>query len=125
MAMISRGTLWILIAALAASALTGCASEESAGRFVVEPDRYVLYNCAELAVQAQANITRQHELEVLMAKAEAGSGGKLVSSVAYRPEYIQLRGEMNELRKTGTEKNCKSLPGVGALGGRASDQVVR
>ena len=125
MAMIGRGTFWILIAAPAALALAGCASGDDAGRFMVEPDRYVLYNCAELAVTAQANATRTHELEVLMAKAEASSGGKLVSGIAYQPEYIQLRGEMNELRKTAAEKNCKSTPLLVAPGGRVSDQVVR
>ena len=40
--------------------------------------------------------------------------------MAYRPEYLQLRGEMDQLRKTAGEKNCKFVPG-----GRTSDLVVR
>ena len=125
MAMIGRGTFRIMIAALAALALFGCTSEDSAGRFYVQPDRYVLYNCTELAAAAQANFTRQQELEALKAKAETGSGGRLVSTMAYQPEYLQLRGQMNELRKTTAEKNCKPMPDVVPPGGRASDQVVR
>jgi hypothetical protein len=123
--MICRGTAWILVAVLAAAALCGCASEESAGRFLVTPDKFVLYNCAQLSDAAQANFTRQQELEKLMAKAGTGSGGVMVSDLAYRPEYLQLRGEMNELRKATTAKNCKPIVNTTSPTGRASDQVVR
>ena len=108
------------IAALAALALSGCASEEAASRFLVAPDKYVLYSCPELATASQAILTRQRELEMLMAKAETGRGGQLASAMAYRPEYLQLRGEMDQLRKTAGEKNCKFEPG-----GRTSDLIVR
>lgn len=122
---IGGNTLRNLFGALAAVALCGCASDDSAGRFLVAPDRYVLYNCTQLADAAQLNFTRQQELEKLMAKAEAGSGGTIASNLAYRPEYVQLRGEMNELLRTAGEKNCKTMPGTGSLTGRASDQAVR
>jgi hypothetical protein len=118
--MTHQGTFRSLIAALAALALSGCASEEAASRFLVPPDKYILYSCPELATASQTTLTRQHELEMLMAKAEAGPGGQLASAMAYRPEYFQLRGEMDQLRKTAGEKNCKFVPG-----GRTSDLVVR
>ena len=120
-----------------AAAVAGCASEDTTGRFLVAPDKFVLYNCAQLNDAAQNNFARQQELERLMAKAERGSGGTIVSDMAYRPEYVQLRGEMNELRRTTVEKNCKPLtftsspsggPSVGPSEGptgRASDQVIR
>ena len=116
-----------------AVAVAGCASEDTTGRFLVAPDKFVLYNCAQLNDAAQNNYARQQELEKLMAKAERGSGGTIVSDMAYRPEYVQLRGEMNELRRTTAEKNCKPLtltssPSGGPTGGqsgRASDQVIR
>lgn len=118
--MTPRKTTRILIAAFAAAMLSGCASEETASRFLVQPDRYVLYSCQELATTSQANLTRQRELEALMTKAGSGSGGELASAMAYRPEYLQLRGEMDQMRKTAGEKNCKFVPG-----GRTSDQIVR
>src|SRR5437868_12547411 len=71
--MICHRTFPTLTAALAAATLSGCASEETASRFLVQPDRYVLYSCPELATASQANLTRQHELEALMAKAGSGS----------------------------------------------------
>lgn len=57
-----------------------------------------------------------------MAKAGVDSGGWFVSDLAYRPEFVQLRGEMNELRKASAEKNYKFSP---AAGTRLSDQVIR
>jgi hypothetical protein len=44
-------------------------------------------------------MTRQRELEALMTKAGTATGGQIASSMAYRPEYNQLRGEMVQLRK--------------------------
>jgi hypothetical protein len=123
MAMIGRRTAWsfIAVAMAALAALGGCASEDSAGRFLVTPDKFVLYNCAQLSDAAQANYLRQQELEKLMAKAGTGTG-TVVSDLAYRPEYVQLRGEMSELRKTSAQKNCKPIV---YSTGRTSDQVVR
>jgi hypothetical protein len=117
-------TFRIEMTAIAALMLSGCASE-TASRFLVEPDRYVLYGCKELAAQAQGNAARQHDLELLIAK--AGSG--VASAMAYQPEYLQLRGEMTQLRKAAVDKNCSPLPSAPgqapAAGGRTSDQTVR
>ena len=125
MAMIGRGTARTVIAALTAATLCGCTSEDTAGRFLVTPDKFVLYNCVQLSDAAQANFTRQQELEKLMAKAGTGSGAVIVSDLAYRPEYVQLRGEMNELRKTIAEKNCKPIVNKSSPTGRSSDQAIR
>jgi len=122
--MIGRRTAWILITAVAAG-LCGCASEDSAGRFLVTPDKFVLYNCAQLSDAAQANFLRQQELEKLMRKAGTGAGAEIVTDLAYRPEYVQLRGEMNELRKTSAAKNCKPIVNTASPTGRSSDQVIR
>ena len=48
----SNCALPILVITLAAMALCGCASDEMAGRFLASPDKYMLYNCAELATEA-------------------------------------------------------------------------
>lgn len=123
--MIGRPTTWNLTAALITAGLCGCASEDTAGRFLVTPDKFVLYNCAQLSDAAQANFVRQQQLEKLIAKAGTGAGGEVVSDLAYRPEYVQLRGEMNELRKANAEKNCKPMMNTSSPTGRASDQAVR
>ena len=117
-------TLPILVFTLAAMALCGCASDEMAGRFLTTPDKYVLYNCEALATAAQGNADRQRELKALMTKAGVDGGGRLVSDMAYQPEYLQLRGLMDQLRKTAAEKNC-NLSRDGSGVGRRQDERTR
>src|SRR5215510_9235784 len=113
----------IFLNAIVATALAGCAvSNDSVDRLLVKPDRYVLYNCAQLATAAQATRSRQRKLEMLMAKAETDSVGVMVSSAAYRPEYAQLRGMMNELQKTAVDKNCKFVPNAENLTGDVENE---
>jgi hypothetical protein len=121
------GNLWSLqlAALLAAGLLAGCAvqggaADERVGQFLVAPGKFVLYDCAQLAQQAATTGAREKELEALIAKAGPGSDGRLVSSIAYRPEYLEVHGEMNELRNAAAAKNCDFVPGVSI-----SDKTVR
>jgi hypothetical protein len=119
----------IVAAALLAAALAGCASsgtsDDKVGRFLVAPDKFVLYSCADIAEKAAATAARERELEALMAKAGEGSGGRLVSTVAYRPEYLERHGEMNELRSAAAAKNCKFVPGAENPASPTSDKPIR
>jgi len=124
----SRPLAAIALLAATLSACTGSSggsSDDTFGRILFSPGKYALYTCPEIADRVTANVARQRVLEGLMAKAGAGSGGRLVSSVAYRPEYLELRGEMVELRRVAAEKNCKFVPGVDNPGARVSDSAVR
>ena len=96
-------------------ALGGCTSEEMAGRFAAEPGKYILWSCVELANEARDRdiAGHEHDLEALMKKAEVDAGGRFASAIAYQPEYSQLRGAMDQLRKTAAEKNC-NLSGASA-----------
>ena len=119
----------VVAIALLAAMLSACAapsggsSDDSVGGLLVAPGKYTLYSCPEIATAAKVAAARVSELEKLIAKAGEGAGGKLASSLAYRPEYLERRGEINELRRAATAKNCKSVPGL--PGARASDDVVR
>ena len=109
----------LIIGAVASALISGCAaSDDASGRFLVQPDRYQLYSCRELAEVAQGIGARQRELEGLMAKAGSDASGRFVGTIAYRPEYLQLRGQMNEVRKTSAEKKC---PGAVSI----SDEAIR
>jgi hypothetical protein len=114
-------------AALAALTLAACAggNDDTAARFLVAPGKYVLFNCQQLAQEATVNMTRQHELEGLMAQAGTGSGGQLISSVAYRPEYLTLRGEMADVRRVAADKNCNFAPGEAVGATAASSGATR
>ena len=120
-----------LIAFILLASLAGCtgspsgSSDETFGRILFAPGKFALYTCAEIADRVTVIIARQRVLEGLMAKAGAGTDGRLVSSVAYRPEYLELRGEMVELRRVAAEKKGKFVPGVEGPGARVSDSAVR
>jgi hypothetical protein len=110
-----------IAAILVTGVLTACAASNSTGsdgaaRFFVAPGKYDLYNCAQLAQQSKTTAAREHELEGLMTRAGASSSGNLVNAVAYRPEYVTLRGEMMDLRQAAVDKKCNFVPGEPAAG---------
>jgi hypothetical protein len=116
----------LFAASLLASMLAACAGNDDAtARFLVAPGKYALFNCKQLAEQTEVNLKRQHELEGLMAQAGEGTGGQMVSTVAYRPEYLTLRGEMTDLRETAVDKKCNFVPGENPAGRTMSGNAIR
>jgi len=112
-------------AALAALALAGCAmSDDQLAHFVVSPAKYTLYTCADIAREAKAKAEHERELEQLMAKANVDAGGRLVSSIAYQPDYITVHGEINELHAAAAAKHCEGAAAA-APAARTSDAVIR
>lgn len=101
-----------LVAVAAAALLAGCAmSDDKLASMLVAPGKYELYTCPEIVEQSKANATRRRELEQLMAKAGVDSGGRLVSTLAYRPDYLTARGEMKDLQEAAAAKQCE-LPKI-------------
>lgn len=86
------------------------ADDDAMSKFLVAPGKYILFNCQQLDVAAKTNQKRMAELEALMAK----SGSEFANMVAYRPEYLQLRGEVADIQHEAADKKCKSTPGAGA-----------
>lgn len=92
---------------LSAGLLGGCAmSDERAASLLVAPGDYDLYSCPQLARTAADLKGRRAELEGLMAKAERDAGGRMMSALGYRPDYLKVRGEIHEIEKTAREKKC-------------------
>jgi len=104
-----------ICAALAAAALSGCASDDSTARLLVAPNKYVLYNCPEISRELLLKQTRQKELRDLMNKDGSSAGARMVSGFTYDPEYLSVRGEINDLRATAADKNCTDLPAADAV----------
>lgn len=96
------------------AALGGCASNDKTGTMLVSPSRFTLYNCKELAYQQTQSVTRQRELEGLIARAKQDASGGLVSAIAYEPEHQSVLGELKVLRQEAKEKNC-NLPDPDAV----------
>jgi hypothetical protein len=93
-------------ALLAACSSQSATTEDNVGSFMVAPGKYEFYTCAHLALQTTAMKTRESELAALIAKAGPDAGGSFVSAIAYRPEYIQARGNLIEIRKAEVAQNC-------------------
>lgn len=92
-----------------ALALGGCASSASSSMFV-NPAKYSLYNCQQLATARAATNARVVELERLMAKAETGAAGSLVSGLAYQTDYRAARAERDQIDEKLAQDNCPATP---------------
>lgn len=99
-----------LLFLLAACGSTSDREGSRLGKFLVAPGKYYLYDCRQLAVVAASYVTRDKDLREVKAKAEAGSGGGLVSFLAYDTEYAQVQGNIDDLRREVTEKKCDPPP---------------
>jgi hypothetical protein len=88
--------------------LAGCGSlsDDAAGRAMVAPGRFAEFPCPNIDERIQAVRTRRIELEQLMARSSQSPGGEFVNALAYRGEYVQAGGELQELAKASAEKKC-------------------
>jgi hypothetical protein len=88
--------------------LAGCGalSDDAAGRAMMAPGRFDVYACANIEQAMLASRNRRIELEQLMARSSQSPGGEFVNALAYRTEYVQVNGELQELAKAAADKKC-------------------
>ena len=106
------------LALLALVALAGCGSD-GAGAIFIDPGRYTLYHCDELATRRKALIVRETELRGLMERASESAAGSVIGSLAYRSEYDSVIAEQRLLQRNAAEKNCSFASPL------QSDQTLR
>ncbi|HXX52175.1 MAG TPA: twin-arginine translocation pathway signal [Xanthobacteraceae bacterium] len=87
-------------------ALMGGCGSDGAGAIFVDPGRYSLYHCDDLAAQKKKLIDRENELRGLIEKANESVGGAVVGSLAYRSDYEAVLAEEKLLQRKAAEKNC-------------------
>jgi hypothetical protein len=99
----------ISLAALsAAAALSACTLPDDQALTMVNRGKYSLYDCRALATQARESAKRERELAEAIEKASRGPAGELVINSVYRPEYLTVKGELQELEITANKKNCRN-----------------
>jgi hypothetical protein len=105
-----------LVVLLAGAALSGCAgmSETIAPAFA-DPGRYELYDCKQLEGERKALASRTADLQKLMDKAETGTGGAVVSELAYRNDYVAVRGSAQLAEDAWRRNKCRETPPNAAL----------
>ena len=100
----SRSLAALALVALGAG-LSGCAGmSDTISPAFADPAKYDLYDCKQLEPERKSLAPRTAELQGLMRKAETGVAGPVVAEMAYRNDYIALRGQ-SKLADEAWEKN--------------------
>ena len=95
--------------------LAGCAdmSDGMTSAFA-DPAKYQLYDCKQLETERKSLSTRMAELQGLMNKAQDGFAGPVVAEVAYRNDYIALRGQAKNAEAAWVQNKCRETPAKAA-----------
>jgi hypothetical protein len=85
----------LLLAAGVCAGLGGCSNvgDSMVSSAFVDPAKYENFDCKQLEGERKNLATRTAELQGLMAKAETGTGGAVISELAYRNDYISARAQ--------------------------------
>ncbi|MDE1933982.1 twin-arginine translocation pathway signal [Bradyrhizobium sp.] len=93
------------------AALSGCANmSDGMTSAFADPAKYELYNCKQLETERKSLGTRMAELQGLMSKAQSGFAGPVVAEVAYRNDYIALRGQARNADAAWVANKCHETP---------------
>jgi len=107
---LSRAALIAALLALAAGA-SGCAQiGDSMSSAFADPAKYELYDCKQLEAERKSLASRAADQEGLMAKAQTGVGGAVVSELAYRNELIAIHGQQKFAEEAWRKGKCHETP---------------
>ncbi len=101
---------------MAGAGVSGCAAigDSAMSQAFVDPARYELFNCEQLAAERKGLDARLAELDGLMRKAQTGVAGSVVSEVAYRNDYINVKAQSRLAEQTWRENKCTETPAAAA-----------
>jgi hypothetical protein len=91
--------------------LAGCAGMgDTMSTAFADPAKYDLYDCKQLEAERKGLAGRAAELQGLMAKADTGFAGPVVAEVAYRNDYISVRGQEKFAEEAWQRNKCHESP---------------
>jgi hypothetical protein len=91
--------------------LSGCADmSDSMTTAFADPAKYELYDCKQLEAERKSLAARLAELQGLISKAQEGAAGPVVAEIAYRNEYIAVRGQTRNADEAWQRNNCHETP---------------
>jgi hypothetical protein len=95
--------------------LGGCADMgDSMTSAFADPAKYDFYDCKQLEAERKNLAVRGAEVQGLMAKAETGVAGSVVSELAYRNDYIAIRAQAKLADEVWRRNNCHPAPPAAA-----------
>jgi hypothetical protein len=111
---LSRAAFAVALLALGAG-LAGCAGSvsdlgDNMTTAFADPAKYDYYDCKQLESERKSIATKMEELQRLMAKADTGVAGPVVAELAYRNDYIALRGQQKLAEKAWQRNTCHDSP---------------
>ncbi|HLZ05631.1 MAG TPA: twin-arginine translocation pathway signal [Bradyrhizobium sp.] len=107
-------------------ALSGCADmSDSMTTAFADPAQYDLYDCKQLEAARKTLDTRAAQLQGLMAKAETGTGGVVVAELAYRNDYLAVRGQSHFAEQAWRKNHCHETPPGAATAGPPTPPVIK
>src|SRR6476620_12007398 len=99
--------------------LSGCADmSDSLTSAFADPAKYELYDCKQLETERKNLATRAAELQGLMAKADSGVAGPVVAELAYRNDYVSVRGQARFAEQAWERSKCQASPPAAAPAAR-------
>jgi hypothetical protein len=91
--------------------LSGCADmSDTLTTAFADPAKYDLYDCKQLETERKALASRAADLQGLMAKADTGVAGPVVAELAYRNEYVSVRGQARFADEAWQRSKCHASP---------------
>jgi hypothetical protein len=92
--------------------LSGCADMggDAWTTAFADPASYELYDCKQLEPVRKSLAAREAELQGLMAKAQTATGGAVVSELAYRNDYVTVRGQARLADEAWRKNKCHETP---------------
>lgn len=101
----------IIVLLASAAGVSGCAQiGDSVPSAFADPARYDLYDCKQLETERASLATRATDQEKLMAKAQTGVGGTVVSEMVYRNELISIHAQQKLLEEAWRKNKCHESP---------------
>jgi hypothetical protein len=96
--------------------LSGCANmSDNVSTAFADPAKYELWDCKQLEPERKRLAMRTAELQGLMAKAETGAAGSVVAELAYRNDYVAVRGQSHYADEAWRRGNCRETPAAAAV----------
>ena len=103
----ARSLAALALVALGAG-LSGCAGmSDTISPAFADPAKYDLYDCKQLETERKRLAERTAELQGLMTKAETGVAGSVVAEMAYRNDYIAVRGQSKLAEEAWQKNRCQ------------------
>jgi hypothetical protein len=96
-------------------ALSGCGSVgDTISPAFADPGKYQLWDCKRHEGERKNLANRTEELQKLMDKAKTGVGGSVVAEMAYRDEYVAVRGQAHFADEAWNSGKCSESAPEGA-----------